>query len=797
MAKIDIVLVICNRKFLESSIKNLNLKAVNLLAILTDSTGEKSFKLGEESIPFGRFEGAKGFIQNYKSCRFLIGDSDSGDVSRMKNFLMFNGLPEENIVNFNISAQISTTWLANLKHVEEHGADFFATGNEYMRNGLHLKFIPRVGERGGVILADEHQNLRQSYLTAKYIFEHVEFGTIKFVLIGLAPDVFHHDTAKDFSDGVKNFQYEFALNLSEENPLKNLISDKVKKIFTETTAEQADLNFDGIKRTLNREFSVKSTINWVDDSQSLPSPNEENIQILKKYIELCHLNGAKPIGVVFPFAEITRKTYNKKVLTFFRDTIAKLETEYVFTCIDWLDHLGYDCFYDMTHLNLKGARITSALIAFKLNAENLIPTENFFDMSYDYFHHLAFTAPKKEYNAFLRNIFAEILKSIRSKEKIRIGFVACGSDKWCGDELYNLFAENNRFDTSIFICLESDNAALRGDEFSKNDFRYNVKQFKERGLKVFSIRGDNVAIPVQDVIISLTPYLNLLPEGFSIENLTPKTLIAYVPCEFDLTLRQKDYYKLPILRILWKMFFPSKEELKIHAEEIQKGMPRGVYSGYSRTDAFFKKDLNLQFDWKMARPDAKKIIYAPHWSADDAKQIITQWNYQFMYEFAKAHPEISWVIKPYRTSFLTAEDGGAFISEEYERYLRQWDDLPNAQVYTGAYYQATFATSDGIIHDGGAFIAEYQYFNKPMIFLTGKGEKFTDMGKDILAAVYLVDEKDLKGLVDTIKNVLIDGNDSKAAKRRKVFDKYLNYPKFKGSLASEFIYRNLDSELET
>ena len=51
-------------------------------------------------------------------------------------------------------------------------------------------------------------------------------------------------------------------------------------------------------------------------------------------------------------------------------------------------------------------------------------------------------------------------------------------------------------------------------------------------------------------------------------------------------------------------------------------------------------------------------------------------------------------------------------------YLQAWNDLPNAQVYTGAYYQALFATSDGMIQDSGSFIVEYQYVDKPMIFLT-------------------------------------------------------------------------------
>lgn len=83
--------------------------------------------------------------------------------------------------------------MKNLSSVEMLAVDFFITGNEYIRDGLDLKFIPhkhadieaRVG--GGANLADVNQDLQQSYLIAKKVFEYVELGTIKFVLIGLAP----------------------------------------------------------------------------------------------------------------------------------------------------------------------------------------------------------------------------------------------------------------------------------------------------------------------------------------------------------------------------------------------------------------------------------------------------------------------------------------------------------------------------------------------------------------------------------------------------------------------------------
>jgi len=229
-------------------------------------------------------------------------------------------------------------------------------------------------------------------------------------------------------------------------------------------------------------------------------------------------------------------------------------------------------------------------------------------------------------------------------------------------------------------------------------------------------------------------------------------------------------------------------------------MPRGLFSGYPRMDIFFDKKTKFNFDWKMAQPDAKKIIWAPHWSIliNNAISYATfRWNYKFMYEFAKAHPETSWVVKPHPGLFFSAVTSKIFPTvEAFEEYLQKWNDLPNAQVYTGAYYQAIFATSDGMIHDSGSFLAEYQFVDKPMIFLTREGGLFNELGHAIRSASYLVDGKDLDAIAATMQRVFIEGDDYKAAERREVFDKYLNYPKFNGMSASDFIYKSIADELK-
>ncbi|MBR0062343.1 MAG: class I SAM-dependent methyltransferase, partial [Selenomonadaceae bacterium] len=91
------------------------------------------------------------------------------------------------------------------------------------------------------------------------------------------------------------------------------------------------------------------------------------------------------------------------------------------------------------------------------------------------------------------------------------------------------------------------------------------------------------------------------------------------------------------------------------------------------------------------------------------------------------------------------------------------------------------------------------YVDKPMIFLmrsSNKMERFHELAQEILKASYLVDGKDFDGIAAMIQRVFIEGDDYKAQERKEVFDKYLNYPKTNGMLASEFIYKNISQDLE-
>ncbi|MBO4779496.1 MAG: CDP-glycerol glycerophosphotransferase family protein, partial [Selenomonadaceae bacterium] len=642
--------------------------------------------------------------------------------------------------------------------------------------------------------------LRQSYLTAKYVFSHVKPGTIKFVLIGLAPNSFHYDNTQDFLYATRSLQYTFTFNEpnARDNLILNLFTDAVKDIYKKATYKQADINFDGIRAKIGNPVSAKGIVDWGKATESLtPKALNNNITILQKYIELCIANDAQPIGVLMPFLSATRKYYNTDLLKPLRKAIHQLGESHGFTYIDMFElKIGYDCFFDMMHLNSKGQIFTSAMLSLRLFNRGILSGENFLNLDYEYLKRLALVAPKDEYNTLMERIFEASAKRIANKKKIKIGFAMLEAAHWCGKDLYDFFARDKRFETTVFLSMDFHKEI---NDIVKKDFWDGVEQLKSDGLNVVALEDIDAKVPEQDVLIFLTPYLQYFVKAFQIQSMTPKTLLAYIPYAYDSSQHVKSFYSQMLVLVAWKIFFSSTVTFDLYKEKTIIGMPTGVYSGYPRMDIFFKQDAQFNFDWKMAQPDAKKIIWAPHHSIASTTSIVYatfQWNYQFMYEFAKNHPETSWVVKPHPWLLYTAVTDGVFeTAEAFNEYIQAWNDLPNAQVVIGGYYQNIFATSDALIHDCGSFISEYQYVNNPMIYLTRDTQKHNKLGKEILNASYCVDGQDLDAIAKTIQQVIIDGDDYKAYARQEVFDNYLNYPKANGMLASEFIYKNISEGL--
>ncbi|AQS41440.1 MAG: Hypothetical protein BHV28_07400 [Candidatus Tokpelaia hoelldobleri] len=137
-----------------------------------------------------------------------------------------------------------------------------------------------------------------------------------------------------------------------------------------------------------------------------------------------------------------------------------------------------------------------------------------------------------------------------------------------------------------------------------------------------------------------------------------------------------------------------------------------------------------------------RIIWAPHHSLD------TRWfrfgmfhlMYKEMLEWAQTAPDMDIVLHahPALFSVLTAE-GGFITQAELAAFLAEWDALPNTGRIAAGNYAGVMHASDYLVSDGISFLMEYQFFNKPVIFLERPDHiAFSESGEKIIEGVHRV-----------------------------------------------------------
>ena len=75
----------------------------------------------------------------------------------------------------------------------------------------------------------------------------------------------------------------------------------------------------------------------------------------------------------------------------------------------------------------------------------------FSELPYSYLANLADILSKDDFNELTTRLFDITVKNIRRKDKIKVGFYFDYSAHWCGDDLYNLLAQDKRFEPAVFF----------------------------------------------------------------------------------------------------------------------------------------------------------------------------------------------------------------------------------------------------------------------------------------------------------------------------------------------------------
>ena len=792
------ILLMMNNSRLNESLAVLNENVVEISAVLLQNADKRIVRWGNRQFPLYPFNHINRILKFKDMFLWIISGLPYTHISDVWKTAKFLGVPRDRIINGIVAPHISRAWIANLHAVDNLSVNFFATGISYSEVGLDLN---RFAGLNGINLSCSNQDLHQGFHIAKHVFARQHH--IKFVLIGLAPYSFRYDNKKAFAVSTRNIQYLLTLDdyrpqSKQDKTLMSILNEKVRQSVANVSG--ADPNYEKLKSAVNKDLAPNVLANWADELDNVTKKYwedtvEDNLDVFEKYIQLCLNNGAKPVAVVLPFSSILRRHYPTELLAHFRQTLRQCERIYDFTVVDLFDlPLGYECFYNLSHLNLKGARRVSTLIDSHLIEKNIIPAETLLSTNYDRLDELSRELDKNKFNALMSQVFEAAESKLRRKDKIRVGFVLYDASMWCGDLLYRLFESEERYEPTVFLCLRQDQ---KTEPTVVRDFHHGIEQFKEKGINVIAVEEEETSVERQDIILFLTPYLDVLPKAFKLKNLSVETLLAYIPYGMH-TSSNAGICNLPPVSLAWKVFVDTTDTVNFYQSNCRTGFPRGECSGYPKMDYFFSDNQSV-YRWKEAQPGSTKIIWAPHWSINDGIKYSTfQWNYKFFYEYAQAHSETSWVVKPHPNLLFSAVKEKLFSSvEEFEEYLARWNELPNAKVETGAYYYDIFASSDGMILDSGSFTLEYQYTHKPMLFLRRESQQFGKFAFELMKRTYCADGKNVAKIAEFIEKILVAKHDPMVEERLKFFNEHLNYRKNTGMLASEYVFNALDRSLKS
>lgn len=406
-------------------------------------------------------------------------------------------------------------------------------------------------------------------------------------------------------------------------------------------------------------------------------------------------------------------------------------------------------------------------------------------------------------------VYKKKLEQLKEKKIKKIVFFLKDSAEWSCEELYQKFSQTAEYEVSIVVAP----FYAGTDKTIQDTYMDTIKYFEKRNfhtIGMYDIYQNRFKswkeIGVPDIVFHLNPHYTAFRESSDICNFPLSILNVYIPYGMMIYGNVEQQFNQLSHMLYWKIFCETPLHKIMTSKYADIGDYNVISSGYVKMDSFLKVHINSERKiWKIPvgvdNKKIKKIIYAPHWSVKDAFTGFGNFDkiYMQIYEYAKNNTKTtSWVFRPHPMLRAGAVQQGVFKSEEeYDNYLGMWNELPNAQVIENGMYVDIFETSDAMILDSVSFLAEYLYMHKPMLFLTRDRNTFNDFGKELVKVLYKVDGGDFDGIRRFIETVVMRNQDTMQKQREDFFEKYLDYEKRNGMLASEYVYQYIDKQVHT
>ena len=186
-------------------------------------------------------------------------------------------------------------------------------------------------------------------------------------------------------------------------------------------------------------------------------------------------------------------------------------------------------------------------------------------------------------------------------------------------------------------------------------------------------------------------------------------------------------------RKAWMLCCANEEQKRIYETTRHRGA-NAVVTGYPKLDRLVQRGREKQ-SWPIKGSHRKfRLIWAPHHTLPGGWLGFGMFPHVCMdvLKWATNDPEIEIVLKPHPLICRNPRP-------DLDYFLKPWHALENTAIQTGGDYGPLMAASDAMLTDGISWLAEYQVFNKPLIWLdSGRHPPFNTLGKHIIEGAYPV-----------------------------------------------------------
>lgn len=358
-----------------------------------------------------------------------------------------------------------------------------------------------------------------------------------------------------------------------------------------------------------------------------------------------------------------------------------------------------------------------------------------------------------------KKILSKLQKKVR-KNKIKVCFTLHQASKWKCETIYKLLDESEHFEPYIIVTIPDVNNPDY-PSIKKSHFEQTVEFFKERNYRV--IEGydwkKRQYIPFKkfkpDIIFYQQPWDVQKKQAPLVAS--KYSLTFYVPY-FIANAGNEIEYGLDFHLHLYRHYILNKEIYDFYSSKmLNKGKNLRI-TGHPQLDYFY---LNRD---EIDNAQKKYVIYAPHWSINVPVENYSTflWNGKYILEYAKSHPEISWVFKPHPILKYRLKNQKIMSDDEIENYWNEWGKI--ATVYETGDYMDFFKHSYAMITDCGSFLTEFFLTKQPVIHLVSSNAiPYNPSAAKIVKTYYQAHNIDK--LENFLKTVIIDKNDYLKEKR--------------------------------